>query len=81
MSGARRPIHPVHSKEAIMTANRSLLLALTVGVCAAVVYAVTRNSRESERKRLKGELRTWEGEGGNPAPSRTHSEAWPEVPV
>ena len=52
-----------------MGANKSLLLALLVGACAAAIYAVSRNSRDSEKKQLKENLRTWEGEGGNPAPS------------
>lgn len=55
-----------------MATNKSLLLALTVGICAAVVYAVSRNARTSEKKQSKADLRTWEGEGGNPAPSSTH---------
>ena len=58
-----------------MAANKSLLLALTVGICAAVVYALSRNARTSERKQLKADLGTWEGEGGNPAPSSTHPTA------
>jgi hypothetical protein len=58
-----------------MGANKSLLLALAVGVCAAVVYAVSRNARASEKTQLKEDLRTWEGEGGNPAPSSTHPTA------
>ena len=55
-----------------MGSSKSLLLALTVGVCAAVAYAVSRSAGDSEKKQLKEELRTWDGEGGNPAPSNTH---------
>ena len=58
-----------------MIANRFLLLALTLGACAAVVYAVGRKSRQSEKKQLRQDLRTWEGEGGNPAPSRARPAA------
>ena len=58
-----------------MIANRSLLLALTLGACAAVVHAVGRKSRESEKRQLKEDLRSWEGEGGNRAPSRAHPAA------
>jgi streptomycin 6-kinase len=68
-------IQPAYSRKAIMIANGSLLLALTRRACAAVVHAVGRKSREGEKKQLKEDLRTWEGEGGNPAPSRASGAA------
>ncbi len=58
-----------------MIANRFLLLALTLGACAAAAYTVGRHSRQTEAKQLKEDLRTWEGEGGNPAPSKPHPAA------
>ena len=58
-----------------MIANGSLLLEVTRTACAAVVHAVGRKSREGDKKQLKEDLRTWEGEGGNPAPSRAGAAA------
>jgi hypothetical protein len=52
-----------------MIANRFLLLALTLGACAAFAYAVGRHTRQIEKKQFKEDLRTWEGEGGTPAVS------------
>jgi hypothetical protein len=62
-------IQPAYSKKTIMIANESLLLELTRRACAAVVHAVGRKSPKGDKTQLKEELRTWEGEGGNPAPT------------
>jgi hypothetical protein len=57
-----------------MTTNRFFLLALLLGGgAAAAAYAIGRHSRHLEKQQHKEDLRSWENEGGNLAPS--------EVPV
>lgn len=44
------------------------ILSLAMAGCAAA-YAIARHARELERLQIKEDLRTWEDEGGNLAPS------------
>ena len=45
------------------------ILSLAMVGCAAAVYAIGRHTRQLERLQIKEDLRTWEDEGGNLAPS------------
>jgi len=44
------------------------ILSLAMAGCAAA-YAIGRHTRQLERLQIKEDLRTWEDEGGNLAPS------------
>ena len=53
-----------------MDANRFFLLALLLaGGAAAAAYVIGRHSRHLVKQQHKEDLRTWENEGGNLAPS------------
>ena len=45
------------------------ILSLAMAGCAAAAYAIGRHTRQLERLQIKEDLRTWEDEGGNLAPS------------
>ncbi len=45
------------------------ILSLAIAGCAAAAYAIGRHTRQLERLQIKEDLRTWEDEGGNLAPS------------
>ena len=51
-----------------MISNRFFYLSLAMAGCAAA-YAIGRHTRQIEKQQHKEELRTWEDEGGNLAPS------------
>jgi hypothetical protein len=46
-----------------------LIFSLAIAGCTAASLAVGRYARQLERRQLKQELRAWEDEGGNLAPS------------
>jgi hypothetical protein len=52
-----------------MTSNRFFYLSLAMAGCTAAAYAIGRHTRQVEKQQLKEDLRTWEDEGGNLAPS------------
>ena len=52
-----------------MIIRRLSILSLAMAGCAAAVYAIGRHARHVEKQQYKEELRTWEDEGGNLAPS------------
>ena len=57
--------------EAITMANKLYILALALTGCAAAAsaYLVRNRSRRQAVQEHKEDLRTWEGEGGKPAPA------------
>lgn len=57
------------SNEETMISRKFSILSLAIGGCAAAAYAIGRHARHMQKQRLKQDLRTWEDEGGNPAPS------------
>jgi hypothetical protein len=61
----------VHSNEEIMIIRRFFILSLAMAGCTAAAYAIGRYTRDLEKRQLKEDLRTWEHEGGNLAPSAT----------
>lgn len=52
-----------------MTSNRFFCLSLAMAGCTAAAYAIGRHTRQIEKQRHREDLRTWEDEGGNLAPS------------
>jgi hypothetical protein len=54
-----------------MITNRFFLLALLLSGGAAAAFTIGRHSRHLEKRQHKEDLRTWEDEGGNLAPSAT----------
>ena len=59
-----------------MISNRFFYLSLAMAGCAAA-YAIGRHTRQIEKQQHKEELRTWEDEGGNLAPSEAPAIARP----
>jgi hypothetical protein len=60
-----------------MISNRFFFLALAMAGCTAAAYAIGRHTRQIEKRQHKEELRTWEDEGGNLAPSEAPAIARP----
>ena len=60
-----------------MINDRFFYLSLAMAGCAAAAYAIDRHTRQIEKKQHKEELRTWEDEGGNLAPSEAQAIARP----
>jgi hypothetical protein len=60
-----------------MINTRFFFLSLTAAGCAAAAYRIGRHTRQLEKRQLKEDLRTWEGEGGTPAPSEAPPVALP----
>ena len=54
-----------------MITNRFFLVALLLSGGAAAAFTIGRHSRHLEKQQHKEDLRTWEHEGGNLAPSAT----------
>jgi hypothetical protein len=54
-----------------MMIRRFSILSLAMAGCAAAAYAIGRHSRQVEKQQHKDDMRTWEHEGGNLAPSET----------
>ncbi len=54
-----------------MITNRFFLLALLLGGATAAAFTIGRHSRYLEMQQHNEDLRTWEDEGGNLAPSAT----------
>ena len=54
-----------------MITNRFFLLALLLAGGATAAFTIGRHSRYLEKQQHKKDLRTWEDEGGNLAPSAT----------
>ncbi len=52
-----------------MISRRFSILSLAMAGCVAAAYAIGRHTRHLEKQQLKQDLRTWEDEGGNLAPS------------
>ena len=52
-----------------MISNRFFYLSLAMAGCTAAAYAIGRHTRQIEKQRHREDLRTWEDEGGNLAPS------------
>jgi len=52
-----------------MTSNRFFYLSLVMAACTAAAYVIGRRTRHVEKQQYKEDLRTWEDEGGNLAPS------------
>lgn len=57
--------------EESMIISRLIVLSLAIAGGATAAYAIGRHARQLEKQRHKEELRTWEDEGGNLAPSET----------
>jgi hypothetical protein len=49
--------------------TKPFFLGLALSFAAAVVWATRYRARRTEDTLHRNELQTWEGEGGNPAPS------------
>lgn len=47
------------------------LVSLLLAGCTAAAFAIDRHARQLEKRQHKEDLRTWEDEGGNLAPSET----------
>jgi hypothetical protein len=60
-----------------MTSNRLYYLSLALAGCTAAAYAIGRHTRQTENQQHKEELRSWEEEGGNLAPSEASAIARP----
>ncbi len=60
-----------------MTSNRLFYLSLAMAGCTAAAFAVGRHTRQMEKQQHKEDLRTWEDEGGNLAPSEALAIARP----
>jgi hypothetical protein len=60
-----------------MINDRFFYLSLAMAGCAAAAYAIGRHTRHVEKKQHKEDLRTWEDEGGNLAPSEAQAIARP----
>ena len=54
-----------------MISGRLFYLSLAMGGCTVAAYAIGRYTRHLEKQQHKEDLRTWEHEGGNLAPSAT----------
>ncbi len=52
-----------------MISGKFSILSLAMAGCVAAAYAIGRHARHLERQQLKQDLRAWEDEGGNLAPS------------
>ena len=62
-----------------MNTNRFFFLALLLaGGAAAAAYVIGRHSRHLVKQQHKEDLRTWENEGGNLAPSAAPFVARPD---
>lgn len=48
-----------------MINSRLFFLSLAMAGCAAAAFAIGRHTRHLEKRQLKEDLRSWEGEGGN----------------
>lgn len=59
-----------------MSIGRLSILSLAIAGCAAA-YVIDRHARKVEKQQHKEDLRTWEDEGGNLAPSETPAIARP----
>lgn len=60
-----------------MSIRRLSIFSLAMAGCAAAAFAIGRHTRKLEKQQLKQDLRTWEDEGGNLAPSEASSMAHP----
>ena len=62
-------------KTAVMMGNKLYVLALALTGCAvaASAFFVRHLSRRQDAQQNKDDLRTWEGEGGKPAPAAAHA--------
>ena len=54
-----------------MITNRYFLLALLLAGGAAAAFTIGRRTRHLDKRQHKEDLRTWENEGGNLAPSKS----------
>jgi hypothetical protein len=64
-----------------MTSNRLFYFSLAMAGCTAAAYAIGRHTRQAEKQQHKKELRAWEEEGGNLAPSEASAIARPATPA
>ena len=60
-----------------MIRNSFFYLSLAMAACTTAAYAVGRHARQMERQQHKEDLRIWEDEGGNLAPSEAAAIARP----
>jgi hypothetical protein len=60
-----------------MTSNRFFYLSLVMAGFTAAAYVIGRHTRYIEKRQQKEDLRTWEDEGGNLAPSEAPAIARP----
>lgn len=60
-----------------MINSRFFFFSLSLAGCAAAAYGIARHTRQLEKRRLMQDLRTWEGEGGNLAPSESPAAGHP----
>ncbi len=60
-----------------MISNRFFYFSLVMAGCASAAYVISRHIRQIEKQQHKEELRTWEDEGGNLAPSEAPAIARP----
>lgn len=56
-----------------MSIRKLSIFSLAMAGCAAAAFAIGRHTRQLEKQQLKEDLRTWEDEGGNLAPSEASS--------
>jgi hypothetical protein len=60
-----------------MSIRRLVFLSLATAGCLAAAYAIGRHTRRLETGQAEEDLRTWEDEGGNLAPSEASAKARP----
>jgi hypothetical protein len=60
-----------------MINSRFFSLSLAVAGCVTAAYAIGRHTRQLEKREFREDLRSWEDEGGNLAPSETPASAHP----
>jgi hypothetical protein len=68
-----------HANKETMIISRFFIFSLAMAGCATAAYAIGRHTRHLEKQQHKEDLRTWEDEGGNLAPSEARAMARPAI--
>jgi hypothetical protein len=66
-----------NANEEAMISSRPFYFSLVMAGCTVAAYAIGRHTRHLEKQQHKEDLRTWEDEGGNLAPSEALAVARP----